>query len=365
MRVDALILKRDELQESAEERGKRLVDERAKLLLLEDRLTLRQLLPEIETYVQDAKWVERAKQVSRRFPAIKRSLTEEVKRASEFVLNTNFQNRFLVECSALRAPSVKLDFPGRDAKPARKKTLSDRARLSDILSEGEQKVIALADFLAEVGLRGASAPVVFDDPVTSLDYKRMRYVVRRIAELSQERQVIVFTHNVWFTMELLAQFDGDKERKKACTYYSVEGSADTKGVIRPGNSPRIDSWGNKRTRLNTVLDSARAEKDETMRRVLVEKLYEDLRGACEIVAEASLLQGVVQSYRPNIRMDNLSKIKIETLSDSIASLIEVWERCNRITGAHKQPTETLNVLPTLEQFEKDWKAVQQVHQDAK
>jgi wobble nucleotide-excising tRNase len=40
-----------------------------------------------------------------------------------------------------------------------------------VLSEGE-KVIALADFLAEASLKPA-APVIFDDPINSLDYKRL------------------------------------------------------------------------------------------------------------------------------------------------------------------------------------------------
>lgn len=66
-------------------------------------------------------------------------------------------------------------------------------------------MIALADFLAESTLRRSASPVVLDDPVTSLDSKRLGYVVGRIVELSDERQVIVFTHNIWFTMELLAR----------------------------------------------------------------------------------------------------------------------------------------------------------------
>lgn len=44
--------------------------------------------------------------------------------------------------------------------------------LFDILSEGEQRVIAIADFLAETSLRTGTAPVIFDDPVNSFDYRR-------------------------------------------------------------------------------------------------------------------------------------------------------------------------------------------------
>jgi wobble nucleotide-excising tRNase len=55
-----------------------------------------------------------------------------------------------------------------------RKSLAPRHRLSAILSEGEQKVIALADFLAESTLRGSASPIVLDDLVTSLDLSLSR-----------------------------------------------------------------------------------------------------------------------------------------------------------------------------------------------
>jgi recombinational DNA repair ATPase RecF len=134
--------------------------------------------------------------VLRRFQGTLKSLTDASKAASEQLLNQDFEKRFREECEALKAPAVTLEFPGRRGEPARRKSLTPRHRLSAILSEGEQKVIALADFLAEVSLRRSASPVVLDDPVTSLDYKRLSYVVGRIVDLSAERQVIVFTHNI-------------------------------------------------------------------------------------------------------------------------------------------------------------------------
>ena len=51
---------------------------------------------------------------------------------------------------------------------------------AQVLSEGEQKALALADFLAEVTSVPASSPVVFDDPITSMDYRRIHEVCDRI-----------------------------------------------------------------------------------------------------------------------------------------------------------------------------------------
>lgn len=68
----------------------------------------------------------------------------------------------------------------------------------EILSEGEQRAIALGSFLAEVGLSGSKGGVVFDDPVSSLDHRRRERVAKRLAAEALQRQVIIFTHDIYF-----------------------------------------------------------------------------------------------------------------------------------------------------------------------
>jgi hypothetical protein len=160
-----------DLNTQAEERRRAFEREAATLRDLEARLALRELLPAIRTYVERAKWADKAGTILGRFRGLGRSLTEASKTASESILNHDFEALFNAECKSLRAPKVTLEFPGRRGQAARRKSLTADHRLSDILSEGEQKVIALADFLAEAFLKGAAAPIVFDDPVNSLDYK--------------------------------------------------------------------------------------------------------------------------------------------------------------------------------------------------
>ena len=327
--------------------------------MLEARLTLRELMPQVQRHVEDAQWADRASQVLKRFQGTLKSLTESSKVASEQLLNQDFEARFREECERLKAPAVTLEFPGRRGEPARRKSLAPRHRLSAILSEGEQKVIALADFLAESTLRRSASSVVLDDPVTSLDYKRLSYVVGRIVELSDERQVIVFTHNIWFTMELLARFEKNKDR---CSYYDVSEDGDGRGLVTRASSPRLDSWGDKKGRINSLLQRIKQETDKGVRDALIEKAYEDLRGACEIVVEQDLLQRVVQSYAPNVMVAKLRDIKVAELPGAIGKLTEVHDRCCRFIGSHKQPLETLNVRPTFEKLEEDWRTIQEVHQ---
>lgn len=83
-------------------------------------------------------------------------------------------------------------------------------RISEIFSEGERKIHALADFLAEAELNSFRGVYVFDDPVNSLDEEKMECVRDRLMRLVEDgNQVIVFTHNLVF-LNLLVDTDKQK-----------------------------------------------------------------------------------------------------------------------------------------------------------
>lgn len=347
-----------DLRTQRELRDRILAEERARLRELEARLALRQLLPEIRRHVEASQWVDRAATQLRRFQGIKKSLTETSKRASEEVLNRDFQRQFEEECKALRAPQVSLDFPGREGEPRRRKLLSLEHGLGDILSEGEQKALALADFLAEASLKPDRSPIVLDDPVTSLDHKRLQYVVDRIVDLSHERQVIVLTHDIWFAAELLARFQGPGD---ACGSYVVVADSGGVGVAAPG-APRTETFDDRKRRIETITEEARRASGPAQQ-ALVERGYEELRGACEVVVEKELLAGVVERYRPNVKMGNVKRIRPERLAAAIEKVYGVFEKCCRAIPSHSQPLATLGVRPTLEDLEADWQLLQQARSE--
>lgn len=344
-----------DLTERRDKREEALRERQGKLLDIESRLKLAGLMPLIEKAVEQAKWVDKAKIQQRKFQSLLRSLTETSKVASEQLLNRDFERHFNEECKALRAPAVTLQFPGRQGQVTRKKAVaSGEHRPSDVLSEGEQKVIALADFLAEASLK-PPAPVIFDDPINSLDYKRLAEVVERIVVLSDTRQVIVFTHNIWFTTELLARFE---KRPMDCSYYDVARDGTKIGIVSKGTHPRSDTVSNLRGRINTLIGSAEKATGETQA-ALIEKAYELVRNICEVIVEQELLQGVTQRYQPMVRMTMLPNINFSGLKDAAEAINPVYEDCCRYIGSHSQPLETLNVRPTLTTLKSDWKKVQE------
>lgn len=77
--------------------------------------------------------------------------------------------------------------------------------LNSVLSQGEQRRLALAMFLAEMEVLGETSPIVLDDPVSSVDQEGRRHIARTLCELSRTRQIIIFTHELSFVHELRRQ----------------------------------------------------------------------------------------------------------------------------------------------------------------
>jgi len=348
----------DDLRTQGEDRQRALAEESAKLRDLEDRLTLRGLLSGIRSHVESASWADRAGAQLRRFQGIKRGLTETSKRASAEVLDRDFERCFAAECEALRAPRVTLDFPGREGEARRRKLLTPGHGLEEILSEGEQKVVALADFLAEASLKRDRSPIVLDDPVTSLDHKRLQHVVDRVVALSRDRQVIVFTHDIWFAAELLARFEHEA---KECAFYDVLAEDGRIGAVARGSHPRTDTFKDRSKRVQRLIDEAPMASGET-RQALIEKGYEELRGTCEIVVEKDLLKGVTERYRPNVRMTVLDQIRADRLPAAVAAIGPIFERCCRMIASHSQPLSTLGVRPTLDELRQDWTTLREARE---
>ena len=72
--------------------------------------------------------------------------------------------------------------------------MTNSMAIDAVLSEAELKCAALALFMAECDLMEIKQPIVFDDPVNSLDASIIQYFADRIRDLDSE--AVVFTHNV-------------------------------------------------------------------------------------------------------------------------------------------------------------------------
>ena len=341
-----------ELKTRSENRAEALKEKKRELAELMAADELGKSWPTIQAQVERAKDADRLRVLSGKFTALGRSVTELAKTASDQLVNQNFDKLFAEECKVLRAPELKVEFVGRQGRAQRRKTLGGRFKPSKILSEGEQKVLALADFLAEARLAGITAPIVFDDPVSSLDHRRINQVARRIARLAEDNQVVVFTHDILFATTLLSLFEASKN----CVYFQVT-DEDGKGKVTRASGPRWDSVGNLKTNINKTIGAAHAVDGEA-RAALVREGYAWVRAWCEVFTETELLAGVSQRYQPNIRMTTLGNIKAGALPSTSKVVTRVFEEACRYIPAHSQPLPTLGISPSLPSLEGHWQELQ-------
>jgi hypothetical protein len=341
-----------ELQTQASDQAKALKDKKTDLQELTAAAELARSWTAIESQVTNAKEADQLTRLKGRFRGLLRGVTELSKEASDQLINQNFDSLFGEECEALRAPALKVQFVGREGRPQRRKTLNAEYKPSLVLSEGEQKVLAMADFLAEARLAGITAPVIFDDPVNSLDHRRIDEVARRIALLADDNQVIVFTHDIFFATRLLTLF----EASKRCTYFHITDEGG-KGNVTKATGPRWDTVKRIKTEINNTIAAAKSSEGEA-RAALVRTGYNLIRAWCEVFTEMELLQGVTQRYQPNVGMTMLGKINTEKLPELITTVSRVFDDACRFIDGHSQPLPTLGVAPTVERLEEDWKTLQ-------
>ncbi|WP_457949841.1 AAA family ATPase [Pseudarthrobacter sp. alpha12b] len=344
----------NELESQQLNRTEVLAEKQKDLLELKDALELGKTWQLIAEQVTNAKEADRLRTLKRPMPQLVRAVTELSKTASNQLINQSFDALFLEECEALRTPPMKLQFVGRDGKAQRRKVMTGKHRPSKVLSEGEQKVLALADFLAESRLAGITAPVIFDDPVSSLDHRRINEVARRIAQLADDNQVIVFTHDILFATTLLSLF----EKSKRCTYFQI--TDDTgKGKVTRATGPRIDTLSAIKKRINGTIQTATAQEGE-VRDALIRVAYGHIRAWCEVFTEEELLKGVTKRYRANVQMTTLPSINGSKLDEIAPKVTEIFEVACRYIDGHSQPLLTLGVSPTLGGLQQHWAELQEL-----
>lgn len=343
-----------ELEALQKRRTEALAEKQEELLELKDAVELGKSWALIETQVKSAKESDRLKTLKHPLPGLGRSVTALAKTASDQLINQSFDALFLEECEALRTPSLKIQFVGREGKAQRRKVLSGKHKPSKVLSEGEQKVLALADFLAEARLAGITAPVIFDDPVSSLDHRRIKEVAQRIARLADNNQVIVFTHDILFATTLLALV----EKSKRCAYFQIT-DENGKGKVSRATGPRIDSLSAIKGRINSTIQAAK-QLDGEARDALVHTGYSHLRSWCEVFTEDELLKGVTRRYQANVQMTTLGNINVDKLGEIIPKVSEVFEEACRYIDGHSQALITQGVSPTLAGLEQHWAGLQEL-----
>lgn len=232
---------------------------------------------------------------------------------------------------------------------------------SEILSEGEQRALALAGFLTEVTLTDGSGPIIVDDPVSSLDRDRSARVAKRLAAEANQRQVVVFTHDIIFFNELCGAAEGQGIEPVTIALFgdqNAAGKIDAAGMVWKGLKvdKRIGKIKNDFAPLPKLLASSPADYEYK-----VKHLYGRMRDTYERVVEEVIFRDIVRRGTDVIQTQLLRYV---SLSDALAIRFhEGMTRAN--THSHDNPAADTVPVPKPEDFNADIAALEKLILDLK
>ena len=286
------------------------------------------------------------------------SVSRKTTTARKNLISTSFEKIFTEELKSLSRSDIKLslNFETSKAKSILKQEIKSQYTLSDILSEGEQKSIALAEFLTEVQLDNKNkASIIFDDPVTSLDHKIIDEFALRLVQLSQERQVILFTHSIILFNSIKQKSDLPRFKALEFKYYETETDLENTGFLYESPTLREDNFKKYKKSINNILNLPREERDRKESELAMSG-YNKLRPAIEVFVENEILFDTVKRYRKNVALTSLEKINGALIDKHKEQLTNIFEKCCEYIEAHSNPNK-IDPNPTLTELKIDFDEV--------
>lgn len=235
-------------------------------------------------------------------------------------------------------------------------TRAPGVELPKVVSEGEQRCLSIAAFFAELSTADDPSGIVFDDPVSSLDYRWRGDVAWRLVREAKIRQVIVFTHDVVF-LHLLRQYA--KETDVASFDQHVHQLSKGAGIcieelpwvamsVKKKVGYLKDRW---QAADKLFREGQQAEYEETAK-----YLYGLLREAWERAVEEVLLGGIVERFRPGVQTLHIDMLADITATDC-RTVDNSMTKCSRWLAGHDQAPAARAPVPEPPELKADIEAL--------
>lgn len=275
------------------------------------------------------------------------------------ILVTNYQESFITNLSRyltiLRAPTNISFEPKISASSIslKQQYATHSNDLNQILSEGEQTVVALAHFVAENIIQDDDNVLIFDDPVNSLDIDRMDIVAKALVNLSFNKQIIIFTHNLVFLNSINRHVKQLAQRNSS--FYHLDRTSTQTGFLVEG-LPNTQTYKYYRNQANDIYQKA---LNANVGEIAIKQGYSFIRSAIEILVVDYVFNGTVKRFESAIHMGNFERIKVNDFNSNYANIVALFDKCCEYTEAHSS-SEHGSVQPTKELFIEDFKELERL-----
>ena len=335
-RVTARVLKLKEEDPTAE--IKKIQDE---ITFYNHKEKLEQYISHIELYVANLQWAGVASKAKSKIS--RRKITEKEKELSAKYFNEAYVDAFNNECKALNCNvGIDISHTGSAGTSYRQLFLKGLPPVQ-VLSEGEQKIISLSDFLAEMKLSDITRGIIFDDPVTSLDNERKACIARRVVEETEYRQMVVFTHDLVFVSSLISMCE-----ENGVDYFShwIQKRGNGPGNVYLNNTPSNDKKYRNSKIPRDLYNLANKENCQPeQQEYFIKSAFAALRTCYEVFVINDLFSNVVTRFNDRVSIDSIDKV---CFNDEIASELQVnFGMCCRYMEGHTHSDEYAYNKPTV------------------
>lgn len=346
----------DGLEQSEAQKQERINKLNEEIEKLQDKQNVSKWKEKIEKYFEGKKKAKGYKDVNNTI--LTTGITVLGSKAHDELLTDSIRKSFEEELKALgKDVEVTLEKTGAGKGTVRTCLKILGNDVEDILSTGEQKAVCLSLFLGEIESQGGSDPVVFDDPVTSVDHEISDLLAKRLLQVSAKRQVVIFTHDKLF-YDSLVYWGGDLKDDQGTKTHHICKNYVTGGCNAVGchvYTYTVDRESKDKT--GRVFERQNESCD-----YFISKAEQEMKGSYSVPTVASFLKSAIEHYmdekvlnnqgllrdrrrKISIQWDEIKKISIDEAK--IDKLKEYWDKLSD-RGSHSTQNSTQNPLKAEE-----------------
>lgn len=224
--------------------------------------------------------------------------------------------------------------------------------LPKVVSEGEQRCLSIAAFFAELSTADDLSGIVFDDPVSSLDFQWRNGVARRLVHESKTRQVIVFTHDIVFLLSLrqYAEELGVEPLDQHVRHQSKGAGVCAEEL--PWVALPVKKKLGYLNNCWQAADKLSRDGHQDAYEKEAKYLYGLLREAWERALEEVLLGGVVERYRPGVQTQQIAQIA-DVTADDCRALETAMAKCSTWLPGHDKSPAARSPVPAPTELKAD------------
>lgn len=331
---------------------------KVELQLLEHRKLLSANISDISSFIEDQKWIRTARDLKRKVNS--KWITAKSTALFKEIVEGSYISNLEKECQRLKCDlPFKPKLSGQAGKTLKKLEVNTGHKTIEIFSEGEQRALAIADFLTEINLNNQAAGIILDDPVTSLDHSRKEDIAFRLAQESISRQVVVFTHDMVFLSALLERAD---RLKVEVTTHWVQRQSSGPGVLAVDDTPAshkaYSDEGIAERRLAEALSQSGQQQVST-----IKAGAGALRRTLEEVVANRLFNQVIVRWKEQISLMKLRSVNWS--QENVNEIVRLFEDISRLIDGHSNSDEFIGSPPEPVQLERLIQRVKVVRKAAK